>query len=121
MTAILKAVHKRIALDNGILPSGERVPFEYICDTLTAQAAKEIWEAAIVNPDSAWEIFKFGTENEFATLVNQLGCIGVLFETDEAKREIMRLAKKRGTQLVLEETKMGFGKSFDRFWNETGP
>ena len=78
-------------------------------------------DAAVADPEGAWRIFQNGTDEEFATLVNFIGSIGKPFETGDARRKIMRLAKQRGTQLVLDETKAGFGKSFDRFWNETGP
>ena len=75
--------------------------------------------AARADPEGVWHIFKNGTDEEFAAIVNFMDSIGRTFESDEAHREIMRLAKMRGTPLVLEETKSGFGALFDRFWSET--
>ncbi|MCL2224458.1 MAG: hypothetical protein FWB96_05785 [Defluviitaleaceae bacterium] len=78
-------------------------------------------EIAAQSPAEAWDIFTVGTDEEFAVLVNSVADIGKEFETDTSHREIMKLAKQRGTPDVLQATRAGFGALFDRFWNETEP
>jgi hypothetical protein len=76
-------------------------------------------ELAKAYPEEAWSIFRTGTDNEFAALVNSIQDIGAVFETGQAHREVIRLAKMRVTPIVLEETRAGFGVLFDGLWNES--
>jgi hypothetical protein len=118
MGKVLTAVRKLVKLNKGIMPNGAVVPLRDIPDVLTGQAGEDIAAAAIAAPNEAWEVFRKGTDEEFAVLVNEMGCLGSDFNNDKARREIMSLAKQRGTNDVLEETRAGFGVLFDRFWNE---
>jgi len=98
----------------------ETVDAEYNPDLLS-QYQDDIAEIAKAFPNSAWEIFRNGTDAEFAALVNVIADLGEEFQSDSANREIMSLAKKRGTPEVLEQTQAGFGVLFDKYWNETPP
>ncbi|MCL2215409.1 MAG: hypothetical protein FWB91_00180 [Defluviitaleaceae bacterium] len=88
------------------------------CGGGLSEAMAKMEELAQSQPDEAWVIFRTGTDNEFAALVNSVMDIGLPFETAQAQREVMRLAKMRGTPLVMAETRAGFGDLFDSFWNE---
>ena len=120
MGKVLDAVRKRAALDNGILPNGEAVPLYDVPGILSQLAGEEIGKAAQSAPKEAWDIFRYGTDEEFAVLVNQIDGLGEAFEGDKALKEVMRLAKQRGAPIVLEETRAGFGALFGRFWDEAG-
>ena len=115
MGNVLIAVRERAKLDKGILPNGMIVQLRDVPDILTGEAGEAIAKAAESAPKEAWDIFKNGTDEEFAVLVNQFACLGVAFNSDQAHREVMRLAKQRGTPIVLEETQAGFGALFNRF------
>ena len=93
---------------------------EYNPDELSA-AWDTAETAAQADPNGTWEVFRFGTNEEFASLVNCLSELGEEFESDAAHGEIMRLAKERRNVEVMEQTKAGFGDLFDKFWNEALP
>jgi len=121
MGAVLTAVRERARLDRGIMPNGTTVQTWDVPDVLTGKAGEAIGIAAESAPQEAWDIFRNGTDEEFAVLVNQLDCLGSAFNNDHALRTVMNLARQRCTPEVLEETRAGFGALFDQFWAETEP
>ena len=72
--------------------------------------------AANANPVAAWDVFRNGSNGEFAALVNLIGELGGKFETDDVLTEIMRLAKVRENAAVMEATQAGFGAMFDKYY-----
>jgi len=120
---VLNTVHKRLALDKGVLPNGEIVSSDNMDAVffLAEKAGDAIGKAAQAKPTEAWDIFRNGTDEEFIVLVNQIDECGDEFQTDAAWREVMQIAKRRGAAEVLEEVRVSFGTLFDRFWNETEP
>jgi len=116
---VLDAVRRRAALDRGVLPNGITVQACDVPDNLIQKAGEEIGKAAEAKPDEAWKIFRFGTDEEFAVLVNQIDELGKEFESEKALMEVMNLAKQRGTPTVIEETRIGFGVLFEHFWNDS--
>jgi len=122
MSELLEWIRRYADAEKGIFPEGEAIaPYEHdedIAYFLTMEADEKIVAAAIADPEEAWNVFRNGTDEEFVVLVNSMGEIGKEFESDDAHREIMRLAKARNSELVIEETRAGFGLSFERFWNE---
>jgi len=80
-------------------------------------AIDDMVSAAQLDPEGTWEVFRSGTDDEFSALVNSVAELGDEFNTDEANAEIVRLAKKRNNPDVMEETRMGFGVLFEKYYN----
>jgi len=112
MIGIREATRELAFIETNRKPTPETPP-----ELIAAWDAVEA--AAKIDPQGTWEIFKHGTNEEFAALVNCLSELGKEFKSDEAHREVMRLAKIRNNEDVMEQTSVGFGVLFDRFWNET--
>ena len=96
-------IHKR--LDE--LPPSDTKEWAQTMDILDGEwliAKPHMESIARANPDEAWDIFRNGSDVEFAVLVNSVMDIGSAFATDDALREVMLLAKQRGTPEVLKET-----------------
>jgi len=83
------------------------------------EAIRNMESVAKKSPAEAWDIFRNGTDDEFSVLVNSIGDIGNEFQSDKANREVMRIAKRRGSILVISQTKAGFGALFGKFFNES--
>ena len=82
-----------------------------------------VQKAAKSDKKGTWEIFRNGTDDEYITLVDELGYIGKEFEKEESLREIMQIGKRRLTGARDKEAfqrylKIGFGNLFERFWGE---
>ncbi|MFP3155081.1 hypothetical protein LQZ18_11800 [Lachnospiraceae bacterium ZAX-1] len=86
---------------------------------MLSQVWEEIEGAANTDPDSAWDIFYNGNNDEFAALVNCIGEIGDEFDTDNAGVEIIRLAINRNDKEVMEATRIGFGDMFQEYYSKT--
>ena len=124
MSEIFDEVRKLADLENGILPSGEKVDQHDVPEFLLADAQGKIEALGKADPRGVWDILRNGTEDEFSALCNCLPEIGGEFETDDSHREVMRIARRRlanaqNYENVMAGIKGGFGHSFDRFWKET--
>jgi hypothetical protein len=100
-----------------LLVEQENAAEEY-CPDLLAQYQEKIGRLSKSNPKDAWEVFKSGTDEEFSALVNLVGYIGEEFNKVENRREILRQAKKRNTDDIIQAARASFGDLFDRYWNE---
>ena len=78
----------------------------------------ELSKLASIDPDSAMEIFREGTDFEFSILVGILTDITGVLETDEASRDIMQLAIARNSDDIMIDARAGFGIAFDKFYQE---
>jgi len=84
-------------------------------------AMDKMVDSAKKDTAGTWEVFRSGTNEEFAALVNCLGELGDEFDSDDAMCEVMRMAKARGSDEVMNQTRAGFGVLFERFFDEAEP
>ena len=121
MSALKEALARMIWLQNENIKTGGG-----LFDVYGSEYMDAIHRAAKSDAKETWDVFRNGTDDEFITLVDELGHLGRKFENDDTLKEIMqigraRLSKTNSTDDFFNGLKVGFGDLFEQFWNETEP
>jgi len=100
MSELKESLSKMIWLQNENIKIGGG-----LFDVYGSEYMDAIHRAAKADKQGTWEIFRNGTDEEFITLVDELGHIGKEFDKDDSLREIMKIGKRR---LVIAHDKEAF-------------